>query len=305
MFINVLTQVIILLILILVGFILTKRTIITETGAKSMTDIALYLATPCVIIKSFIRKYDSSLIKGLILSLVIALLSHILFILLSRLLFKSCEEEQKRVLQFGIIFSNCGFMALPLQQALLGDLGVFYGSSYIAVFNLFTWSYGILLMSGDKKYLSPKKLVVSPGIIGLTVGLLIFLFSIPLPKVISEPISYMASLNTPLPMIIIGFHLANSDFLEGLKNLNCIFAIFTRLFAFPLLALIFMYLCGVRGTLLVSSLICCSAPAAAINTMFSAKFSCDTSLSVNLVSVSTVLSLISMPILITLAQYLA
>lgn len=305
MFINVLTQVIILLILILIGFILTKRTIITEAGAKSMTDIALYLATPCVIIKSFIRKYDSSLLKGLILSLVIALLTHILFILLSRLLFKSCEEEQKRVLQFGIIFSNCGFMALPLQQALLGDLGVFYGSSYIAVFNLFTWSYGILLMSGDKKYLSPKKLVVSPGIIGLTVGLLIFLFSIPLPKVISEPISYMASLNTPLPMIIIGFHLANSDFLEGLKNLNCIFAIFTRLFAFPLLALIFMYLCGVRGTLLVSSLICCSAPAAAINTMFSAKFSCDTSLSVNLVSVSTVLSLISMPILITLAQYLA
>ncbi len=305
MFINVLTQVTILLILILIGFILTKNNILTETGTKCMTDIALYLATPCVIIKSFIRKYNSSLLKGLILSFVIAFLAHILFIVLSRLLFKNCKEAQKRVLQFGVIFSNCGFMALPLQQALLGDLGVFYGSSYIAIFNLFTWSYGILLMSGDKKFLSPKKLIVSPGIIGLTVGLLIFLLSIPLPKVITEPITYMASLNTPLPMLIIGFHLANSDLLEGLKNLNCLFAIFTKLFAFPLIALLLMYLCGVRGTLLVSSLICCSAPVAAINTMFSAKFGCDTSFSVSLVSVSTILSLISMPILITLAQYLA
>lgn len=305
MFIDVLSQVTILLILIIVGFILAKSSILTETGTKCMTDIVLYTVTPCVIIKSFIRKYDSSLLKGLIFSFVIAFLAHTLFIFLSKLLFKNCKETQKRVLQFGVIFSNCGYMALPLQQALLGDLGVFYGSSYIAIFNLFTWSYGILLMSGDKKYLSPKKLVVSPGIIGLAVGLIIFLLSIPLPTVITEPISYIASLNTPLPMIIIGYHLANSNFLEGLKNLNCLLAIFTKLFAFPLLALLFMYLCGVRGTLLVSSIICCSAPAAAINTMFSAKFGCDTSLSVNLVSVSTVLSLISMPILITLAQYLA
>ncbi|MBR4123384.1 MAG: AEC family transporter [Clostridia bacterium] len=305
MFINILTQVIILLILILIGFVLAKRSIITKTGAKCMTDIALYLATPCVIIKSFIREYDSSLLKGLILSFLIAFLTHVLFIVLSKFLFRNCQEAQKRVLQFGVIFSNCGFMALPLQQVLLGDLGVFYGSSYVAVFNLFTWSYGILLMSGDKKYLSPKKLIISPGIIGLTAGLLIFLLSIPLPKVVSEPIFYMASLNTPLPMIIIGFHLANSDFIKGLKNLNCLLAIIVRLFAFPLIALFIMYLCGIRGTLLVSSFICCSAPTAAINTMFSAKFDCDTSLSVNLVSVSTLLSLISMPLLILLAQYLA
>ncbi len=305
MFINVLTQVIVLLILIMIGFILTKGGVLTENGAKCMTDMVLYIVTPCVIIKSFIRKYDSSLLKGLILSFLIAFLAHVMFILLSKLLFRTCKETQKRVLQFGVIFSNCGYMALPLQQALLGDLGVFYGSSYIAIFNLFAWSYGILLMSGDKRYLSPKKLVVSPGIIGLTLGLIVFLFSIPLPTVVAEPISYMASLNTPLPMIIIGFHLANSNFVAGLKDLNCLFAIFTKLFAFPILSLSFMYLCGVRGTLLVSSLICCSAPAAAINTMFSAKFGCDTSLSVNLVSVSTVLSLISMPVLITLAQYLA
>ena len=305
MFINVLTQVTILLILIMIGFVLTKRNILTDEGAKCMTDVVLYIATPCVIIKSFVREFDKSLLKGLIISFVMAILAHILFIIMSRFMFKNCPDKQKRVLQFAVIFSNSGFMALPLQQALLGDIGVFYGASYVAVFNIFTWSYCILLMSGDKKYLSPKKLVISPGIIGVTIGIMIFVLSVPVPKIMFEPISYMAGLNTPIPMVVIGYHLANSNFIEGLKNKNTIIAILSRLLVFPLIALALMYICGIRGNLLVSSIICCCAPVAAINTMFSAKFGCDTSLSVNLVSVSTILSLISMPIIITLAQYIA
>ena len=160
-------------------------------------------------------------------------------------------------------------------------------------------------MSGDKKVLSPKKMLINPGVIGVSIGLIIFLLSIPVPKVIAEPISYIASLNTPLPMLIIGYHLMKSNILEGLKNIKCFFAIGIKLFLFPLLALLVMYLCGVRGTMLISSVISCSAPTAAITTMFSDKYSCDTALSVNMVSISTLLSLISMPILITLAQHLA
>ena len=196
-------------------------------------------------------------------------------------------------------------MSIPLQQALLGDTGVFYCSSYIAIFQLFIWSYGILTMSGDKKYVTPKKLIINPGLIGLGVGLVIFLLSIPIPKIIAEPISYMASLNTPLPMIVIGYHLAHSKLIEGIKNFKCLYAIFIKLFLFPLLTLGVMYVCGVRGIMLVSSIISTSAPTAAMATMFAAKFDRSTSLSVNMVSLSTAFSLISMPIIITLAQYIA
>lgn len=305
MFIDVFTQVVILLLLILTGFILAKNGILTEKGSKSMTDMVLTIVTPCVIIKSFMREYDPSLLKNLLIAFLIAFLCHIGFILLAHLLLRSKDISKQKVLQYGVVFSNCGFMSLPLQQSVLGDMGVFYGSSYIAIFNLFVWSYGITLMSGDKKYMTPKKLIINPGIIALAIGLVIFLLSIPTPKIVNETVYYIASLNTPLPMIIIGFHLANSKISEGLKSLKCLFAIFLRLFAFPLIALGVMYACGVRGTMLVSSLISCSAPTAAITTMFSAKFGRDTSLSVNLVSLSTILSLVSMPLLITLAQYIA
>ena len=305
MFVNVLTQVIILFILILLGAALTKAKILTENGVKSMTDMVLILVTPCVVIKSFVREFDKSVLKNLLISFLIAFLVHIGFILLSRLFLHSNDGAKQKVLQFGVIFSNCGYMSIPLQQALLGDTGVFYSASFIAIFNLFIWSYGILLMSGDKKYMTPKKLIANPGIIGLAIGLIIFLFSIPVPKIIYEPISYLAALNTPLPMLIIGYHLVHSNLLEGFKNPKALFAIALKLLILPALALVVMYLCGVRGVMLVSLVISCSAPTAAITTMFSSKFGADTSLSVNMVSLSTLLSLITMPILITVSQYFA
>lgn len=305
MFIGVLTQVVILLILILLGAILTKAHILTEQGVKSMTDTVLILVTPCVIIKSFIREFNTSVLKNLLISFLIAFLAHIGFILISHLILHDKNKARERVLRFGAIFSNCGFMSIPLQQALLGDEGVFYCSSYIAIFNLFIWSYGLISMSGDKKYLTPKKILLSPGIIALTIGLIIFLLSIPIPKIILEPISYMAALNTPIPMIIIGYHLMQSNVLKGLTDVKSLFAMAVKLVIFPLLMLGVLYLCGVRGTMLVSSVITCSAPTAAITTMFSAKYGADTSLSVNMVSISTILSLATMPVIITLAQYVA
>ena len=305
MFTQVLTQVIILFILIIIGVILAKTNVLGENGVKNITDLVLYTVTPCVIIKSFIREFDVSALKNLLLSFLIAILSHIGFILISRIIIRDKDASNQVVLQFGTIFSNCGFMSIPLQQALLGDTGVFYCSSYIAIFQLFIWSYGILTMSGDKKYVTPKKLIINPGLIGLGVGLVIFLLSIPVPKIVAEPISYMASLNTPLPMIIIGYHLAHSKLIEGIKNIKCLYAIFIKLFLFPLLTLGIMYICGVRGIMLVSSVISTSAPTAAMATMFAAKFNRNTSLSVNMVSLSTAFSLISMPIIITLAQYVA
>ena len=305
MFIGVLTQVVILFILIIIGTVLTKAKTLGENGVKNMTDVVLYTVTPCVIIKSFMREFEASAFKNLLISFLIAFLSHIGFIILSRILIRDKNQSNEAVLRFGTIFSNCGFMSIPLQQALLGDTGVFYGSSYIAIFQLFIWSYGILTMSGDRKYVSPKKLIINPGLIGLAIGLVIFLFSIHIPKIIAEPISYMSSLNTPLPMIIIGYHLAHSKLIDGLKSFKCLYAIFIKLFIFPLFTLGVMYICGVRGTLLVSSVISTSAPTAAMATMFSAKFNRNTSLSVNMVSLSTAFSLISMPIIITLAQYVA
>ena len=305
MFLEILSQVGVLLILIAVGFVFAKVKMINETGAKVMTDVVLYAATPCVIVSSFIKPFDKSAATGLLISLAAATGAHILFIVISMLVIRSKQTARKRVLRFAAIFGNCGFMALPLQQAILGDEGVFYGSVVVAVFNIFVWSFGVYLMSGDKKYIKPKALAVSPSIIAIFAGIIIFVFSLPVPQVIREPIDFLKGLNTPLPMIIIGYHLAKSDILKGLRDIGGVFSMVLRLVVFPLSALFIMYLCGIRGTMLVSLTIACSAPVAAMTAMFSSKFGNDAPLAATIVSVSHILSILTMPPIIYLAERLA
>ena len=306
MFITVFTQVSVLMLMIAVGFIAAKTGIMTEAGAACCTDIALIIATPCVIIKSLARRFDAAVMKSLLLAIALTLLVQVLMITLGTLLLRSKDLRRQRTLRFGSIFANCGFMSLPLQEVMLGSDGTLYGSAYVIMFNLVVWSYGVYLISGDKRYIQPKKLFVNPGIAGLLIGLIIFVFSVPVPRVLSSTVNYLAAIYTPLPMLIIGYHLSKTNVLKAFKDFQCIIAVLLRLIVYPLVSLGVLYILGVRGTLLVSVIISLSAPVAAVTTMFSSKFGGgDTALSVDMVSLSTVLSIITMPAVITLAQLLA
>lgn len=302
MFETVFTQVVILFILIFIGFILNKIKVLNEVGAKAITDIVLYIATPAVIIKSFIRDFSPTLLKNLGIGFLAGIIAHIIFIAVSLLLLHSRDINKQKVLQFGIIFSNCGYMSLPLLQAVLGDDGVFYGATYIAVFQIMIWSYGLFLMGNGLESMTPKKVILSPGIIGFTIAFIIFVLEIPIPEIIYQPVSYMASLNTPLPMIVIGYHLANSNVLNALKNINLLFATIIKLVILPIIAIFGFYICGISGTMPLAITICISAPTAALCTMFAFKFDRDTSLSVTMVSFTTLLSVISMPLIASLAN---
>lgn len=305
-FLSVLIQVLILLILISLGFILTKRNLLTEQGAKGMTNVVLYLVIPCVMINSF-SSYDFSVsaLKTLGYGVLVALLLHAVFIAVSLIFLKDKDVATSRVIRFGAVFSNCGFMSLPLQEAILGESGLFLGVIYVAIFNLVSWTYGLVLISGDKKQLSLKKLITNPGIIGFLLGLILFFLSATLPHVVAKPIEYISALNTPLPMLIIGFYIAKSKLLDAISDKKCMLCVAFKLIVIPASALLLMFVCGVRGDMLIAMTIASSAPIATITTMFSEKFGANTKLSASAVSISTVLSLITMPIIITIAQMIA
>ncbi|MBQ9248555.1 MAG: AEC family transporter, partial [Ruminococcus sp.] len=210
-FIDVGTQVLVLFVLIAVGAVLTKCGMITEQGSRTMTDVVLYAVTPCVIVNAFQREYEPRMLGGLLTALLAAFLSLGFSVLLAELMYRKKDVDRGVVLKFSLVFSNCGFMALPLQQAILGDDGVFYGAAYVAMFNIFMWTYGLLRMSGKKNLRSALKAVVNPGIIGTIVGIILFAFSIKLPAVLASSVSFLAALNTPVPMLVIGYHLVHAN----------------------------------------------------------------------------------------------
>ncbi|MBO4468414.1 MAG: AEC family transporter [Clostridia bacterium] len=304
-FSTVFVQVVVLFILIFLGVLFSKIKILNENAIKSMTDIVLYLVTPSVIIKSFLRKFERSTLNGILLSFLAAFIVHLVFILLTTIVFRDKEDSRKRVLRFAAVFGNCGFMSLPIQQAILSNDGVLYGASFIAVFNLFAWTYGITEMSGDKRNISVKRVLINPGVTSLIIGFIVFIFSIPMPRVLSLPVGYLAALNTPLPMIIIGYHLSKSNIKKAITDIKCFLCCACRLLFFPAAALSIVFACGFRGNLFVSCVISACSPVAAYTTIFAYKYGKDTDLSVNTVSLSTILSLISMPVLITLAKMIA
>ncbi len=305
-FYTVFIQVLVLFMLMGLGFIGNKTNIINKAGSNVMSDVVMYFVTPCLIINSFSNmEKDAEHIKGLIICFISFFAIMAATIALVHIIFRGKDEKKMRVLRFGLVFSNVGYMGIPLQEAVLGQEGVFYGSVCVGVFNILVWTYGVICSSGSLKNMSVKKLVFNPGLIAVTIGLIIFLFSVPVAEYappISLTLSNMAGLNTPIAMMVIGFNLANSDILASLKSGSTYLVSALRLIVVPLVSLFVLLLCGIKGDILVSLVVAASAPVAAVTTVFTIKYDNDVNTSVNLVAFTTLLSIITMPVIVALAQ---
>ena len=285
-----------------------------DNAIDGIVNVLLLVVTPCLIVDVFQRPFDPSMLKGLGLGFAIASLAHVVLIVLSKLVVRHRDESVRRPLLLAAVFSNAGFMGIPLEQAVLGGEGVFYGVVYVVVFNLFMWSWGLRTMCaegiGDRgsgirgSRGSNVKMWVNPGTVGIALGLPLFFCSVKLPAVIGVPVHHMANLNTPLAMIVIGYALAGTAFVKVLRLSAVYVATFLRLVVCPLLVIAALY--PFRQTLdrnmMLAMVIAASAPVAAMVSMFAQKFGRDVDVSVAVVSGTTLLSILTMPVVIALAM---
>ena len=216
-FLTVSEQVVVLFMLIAVGFICGKIGFMSKSTSKNITDIVLYFVTPCVIINAYQVDFDPEILVNLGITALCAIGVHLISIVIVTLVFRGKDINKNAVLRFGTVFSNCGFMSLPLQQAIIGQEGVLYGAAFVGVFNIFLWTYGVICMGGDKKGISAKSLLLNPGILGVVIALIFFLLSFRLPNVVAQPVKYLESIKTNLPMFIKGLYLSNIKISAGLR----------------------------------------------------------------------------------------
>lgn len=299
-------QVGVLFALILVGYVCRKTNFLSQEFVKGCVDLLLLIVTPCLIVHVFERPFSRAALANLGFALATAVSAHLVGIALAELFFRNSDELRRGVLKFATVFSNAGFMAIPLEYALLGADGAFYGAVYVVVFNLLCWTYGLRTMCGHLRDMNRRILFVNPGTIGLAVGLPLFLCSISLPPLLHDPINHMANLNTPLAMVIIGFYLADAKFAAYFRCRSAIFASLLRLVVVP--GLVLAGLAAVRGfgmdpTMAIALTASASAPVAAMDTMFAAKFGRDVDVSVGLVAVTTILSIVTMPLMVGIAMW--
>lgn len=297
-------QVAILYILAAVGFCCDKAGLYTEKAARLCNDLLFYIVTPAVVIQAFagMERTDAS-VRGLLFAMVGGLALHLLAILLSLPLFRKSGEDAP-VYRFACIYGNVGYMALPLAQAVLGGAGVFYCSGVLVPFNLLSFTHGVWLMSGKdgRGAFRPSRLLLNPGVVSVLLALPLFFSDVRLPAVLSEPVRLLAQLNTPLAMLMFGAYLAHTK----LRSMFCRPQIYLvaafKLVLFPTVALLAAKLCGASGVLLTALLISACAPTANNTVMFAAKYGKSTQTASQTVAVVSLLSIVTMPVFIALAQ---
>ncbi len=309
---NVLTageQVIILYVIVAIGFISDKVGFFTEKVAKSCTDLLFYVVTSAKIVESFYTlEYTPETAKKLFIALGCGLLLHLVSAGISTFVFNRCPSEKACIFKYASAYGNCGYMALPLANAVLGDEGVFYCSAVIISFQMFTFTHGVYIINkgnpDSKVKFDWKKLILNPGVLSVMVGLPIFLLSIDLPDIVTEPITYVASLNSPLAMLIFGTYIANTNFKSIFREWRILGVAAIKLLILPAIMLVGLHLVGINGALLVAITLSASAPPATNTAIFAAKYGRDTGLASQTVASVSFMSILTMPVMIAAAQLL-
>lgn len=303
-------QVGVLFALMVVGFLCNRRKLLNAVAIKGVTELLVLIVTPCVIVHSFIQqKFAPSLLGDLGWALAVSVFAHVVGAAIAFLCLHDRNPNRGGVLRFAVIFSNAGFMGIPLEYALLGADGVFFGAMYVVVFNLVCWSLGVAVMCRGMKNVGLRALFVNAGTVGVALGLPFFLFSLKLPEVLGRPVEMLADLNTPLAMIMVGWYLAETDFRPVLRCGAAYGVAALRLVVVPLVVIAAFV--GVRAcvpalnpVMAVAISTAAAAPTAALTTVIAARYDKDVSTATSLVSGTTLLSILTMPPIVGFALWL-
>ncbi|WP_288658732.1 AEC family transporter [uncultured Limosilactobacillus sp.] len=294
------TQVVVIFLLMLLGVVIRKLSFLHSQSINDLTNIILYFLSPIVIIKAFEQPFSRARFNQLLVLVVAVFLTYFVSILLASLLFRRVRDQNiRRIAIYGSTYSNNGFMGIPLAQGLFGSIGVFYAVASMIGFNVMSWTQGIGIFQDrtQRRFGEQfKKIILKPNIIAIIVGLIMFVTSYHLPKLLSSFIDYTSPAFTPMAMIVIDCNLANLS-LKDVKLPGSLWvSLVVRNLVFPILGALILLAMGVSGVPMVTTVILSACPVAGLVVLFTLQAGGDAKPATILMSISTILSLVTIPI---------
>ncbi len=295
-----------LFIMILLGFILVKSSLLTKHDSKVLSTVALYIINPCVIINAFQVQYSQDVKNGIILSFLAAIIVHIIYIVGARMLGK--VYTLNGVEKATIIYTNAGNLIIPLVQALLGKEWVVYTTGYILVSTIFIWTHGRMLICEETGF-NVKELLKNVNVVASIIGILMFALKIQLPSLITETMDSMSATIAPISMIVAGMLIAGMDVKDCLKNKRLYSITFLKMIVFPLLAVCLLKFSSLSSMakngdmILLISLLASVAPTAASVTQIAQIYDADSEYASAYYFITTLLCILTMPFFVWIYQY--
>ena len=298
-------EIIKLFVIMFMGYAVVKAGLMKSSESKSVSVILVYLVIPCVIIKAFQVDYTPDVQKGLFLAIAAAVAIHILFLLITIPLKKIFQMDV--IEQATSIYSNAGILVIPLVQELLGQDYVIYSSAYIAVQLILLWTQGKNMLCEEEK-LEWKKIFLNVNIISIIAGIVLFLFRIKLPAGVQDVLGMMNNMIGPLGMLLAGMTIAEVPLKLIFTKRRNYLSVALRLLLYPVLGLLLMKAIQIvvnlenSSQILLTVYLACVTPACASVTSMAQLYDKDAAYASSLYVLTTLLSIVTMPVMVYLYE---
>ena len=299
----VIRQIIIMCIYMAIGYTLFKTKKISKEGSANMATLLVWVIIPVVIVKSFCVEPTAEQMQSMLFCAGATVLVLAASLILSHVFFK-----KDPIANFGSSFCNAGFLGVPLVAATVGEHAVFYIAFFVALLNIGQWVYGVSLITNRKMKLDLPTLL-HPLMLSVAVGLLLFFtgWGAKLPSVISGTMVGISGANAPLAMVVLGVYLAQADFKTLFTEKRLYLVSFVRLILIPVVTLALLLgfktvFPNMDNTIILALLLTATAPVGANVAVYAQLHGKDYVYATKTVVNSTLLSLVTMPLMVLLAQ---
>lgn len=286
----------VLFIYMAVGFGCRKAGIFNDVARDKLTDFVVFVTLPCMIFESFNMTFSLESLKQGALALLIAVGMSCVALLLGKVLYNRFPYEEKSILQYGTLVSNSGFAGLSVVSGAYGDEGLFLGSLFIIPTRILMWSAGISLFTRADAKQAVKKVLLNPGIIAVEVGLVRMLFQIPLPHFVDTAVDNLGGCTSPMAMALVGAILVDVP-LKTVFDLKSFYLVAVRQFLLPGICLAALRLLHVDPLTIGVSVVITGMPIGSTTAILAQKYVADAKFASKCVFISTLTSLVTVPIL--------
>lgn len=289
----------VLFVYIVIGAFVKKKGIITKENQQKFIDLVLQVLMPCMIFHSFQLELTQDVIIKVGITVGIAFVIALMAFLLGKIVYRRYPYSKQSIMQYGTIVNNAGFAGLPLAGEIFGEAGLFYASFFLIPNRIFMWSVGISLFQRTDAKTKWKNVLLNPNIIAVELGLLHCVFPVELPYFLDYAIEKMGNTVSPISMIIVGALLA--DINRKTKFERSVFLVAgVRLLLLPMITIGITSILHLDATISGVALVLTAMPVGTTTALLAVKYNADVDLASKCVFITTLLSLITVPLLMLL-----
>ena len=288
--------------IMILGFCLGKWKMISTKTNHELTNLLLTIFMPASLFVAFPNEYDTSTFNLFTSGLIAGVLVMLMLIILSRIIFNKTwlKGDLRYESQFALIFNNATFLGYPIVASTFGATGVVAYCGFIIAFNVALFSYGIWLFEHKITTKLIRSVVTNPNIIAVLLGMLLFLSGITLPSFITDAVSYVGGATTPLSIICIGFMLSRANLKTILTKWRLIVIAIIQLIIGPVITFFMLTWLRFPTEVIAVCTLIQALPTATSLGLFATKYGGNNIESSELVTISTVLSVVTMPLMVFL-----